>query len=50
LNGCDVSGGYFFIQFFFWVSKETEGCDFDWEKNRMDVVTFGGITRIDDIA
>jgi hypothetical protein len=34
----------------FWLSIETDGCDFGWEKNRMDVVKFGGITRIDDMA
>jgi hypothetical protein len=49
LDGCDVSGGYFFIQIF-WVSNETEGCDFGWEKNWMDVVKFEGIMRIDDMA
>jgi hypothetical protein len=27
-----------------------DGFDFGQEKNRMDVVKFGGITRIDDIA
>jgi hypothetical protein len=27
-----------------------DGCDFDWEKNRMDVVKFWGIMRIDDMA
>jgi hypothetical protein len=32
------------------LSKETNGCDFGWEKNRMDVVKSGGITRIDDMA
>jgi hypothetical protein len=42
LDGCDVSGGYFFIQ--------TDGCDFGWEKNWMDVVKFEGIMRIDDMA
>jgi hypothetical protein len=26
------------------------GCDFGLEKNRMDVVQFGGITRIDVMA
>jgi hypothetical protein len=34
----------------FWLSKEMDGFDFGQEKNRMDVVKFGGITRIDDIA
>jgi hypothetical protein len=35
----------------FWLSKELmDGCDFGREKNRMDVVKFGGITRIDDMA
>jgi len=28
----------------------TDGCDFGLEKNRMDVVKFGGITRIDDMS
>jgi hypothetical protein len=30
--------------------KKTNGCDFGLEKNQMDVVQFGGITRIDDMA
>jgi hypothetical protein len=34
----------------FWLSKETDGCDFGWKQNRMDVVKFGGITSIDDMA
>jgi hypothetical protein len=32
------------------VKKKTDGCDFGLEKNRMDVVKFGGITRIDDMS
>jgi len=32
------------------ISKETDGCNFGWKKNRMDVVKFEGITRIDDMA
>jgi hypothetical protein len=32
------------------ISKETNGYDFAWEKNQMDVVKFGGIARIDDMA
>jgi hypothetical protein len=31
-------------------SKKIDGCDFGLEKNRMDVVKFGGITRIDDMS
>jgi hypothetical protein len=27
----------------------TDGCDFGWEKNQMDVVKSGGITRINDM-
>lgn len=30
--------------------KKMDGCDFGLEKNRMDVLKFGGITRIDDMA
>lgn len=30
--------------------KKTDGCDFGLGKNRMDMVQFGGITRIDDMA
>jgi hypothetical protein len=30
-----------------WLSKETNDCDFGWEKN---VVKSGSITRIDDMA
>jgi hypothetical protein len=44
---------FLFIYFgleFFWLSKETDGCDFGWEKNRMDVVKSGSITRIDDMV
>jgi hypothetical protein len=29
-----------------WLSKETGSCDFGCEKNQMDVVKYGGITRI----
>jgi hypothetical protein len=32
------------------ISKETNSCDFGWEKNRIDVVKSGGITQIDDMA
>jgi hypothetical protein len=37
-------------EIFFWLSKGMDGCDFGWKKNLMDVVKFGGITRIDDMA
>jgi hypothetical protein len=30
--------------------KKMDGCDFGWEKNRLDEVKFGSITRIDDMA
>jgi hypothetical protein len=32
------------------ISKETNSCDFGWEKNRIDVVKSGGITQIDDMV
>jgi len=41
---------YLFWLGIFWLSKETDGCDFGWEKNRMDVVKFERITRIDDMV
>jgi len=49
-DGCDVLGQGFSLYKFFWLSKETDGCDFGWEKNRMDVVKLGGITWIDDMT
>jgi hypothetical protein len=35
---------------FFFAVKEMGGCDFGWEKIWMDVVKFGDVTRIDDMA
>jgi hypothetical protein len=32
------------------IGKKSDGCDFGWEENRMDVVKSGGITQIDDMA
>jgi hypothetical protein len=43
---CTVSGFLTEVH----ISKEIYGCDFGWEKNQMDVMKFGGITQIDDMA
>jgi hypothetical protein len=51
MAGCDVSGQIVFSLYIcFLAVKEMGGCDFGWEKNWLDVVKFGGITQIDDMA
>ncbi len=48
--GCFRLDRFFYIHMFFLAVKEMGGCDFGWEKIWMDVVKFGDITRIDDMA